>query len=178
MVNDTVDPVQVGVSDAEAPVAAAAAAGESLAVPEAPPSGGADSPEKDDDAHTKSIFINENKKAEEFRNYGKGSPRYETVRAFYEEQHAKQTYEFATAMLKEYTATSRCTMPVWEALMCVCGVVCSSSAASMAAAAAAPVPLSMLAGPATYPTRNAHSTTGPLCQHLRWVSRFLLLCVL
>lgn len=70
----------------------------------------------------KSIFINEKKKAEEFRNYGKDTPRYETVRAFYEEQHEKQTYEFATAALEEYTSTSRCTMPVWEALMFVSSI--------------------------------------------------------
>ena len=58
---------------------------------------------------------------EEFRNYGKGTPRYEGVRAFYDEQHEKQTYEFASTMLKEYTSTSRCTMPVWDALMYVAG---------------------------------------------------------
>jgi hypothetical protein len=124
MVNDTVDPVVVDASDTAIAAAAgeAAAAEASPAIPDASASGGADSPAQDDDdanAGPKSIFINENKKAEEFRNYGKGSPRYETVRAFYEEQHAKQTYEFATSMLKEYTATSRCTLPVWEALMCV-----------------------------------------------------------
>ena len=67
----------------------------------------------------KSVFIDANKKAEDFRNYGKDTPRYETVRAFYEEQHLKQTYEFATKMREEYTKESRCTMPVWEALMFV-----------------------------------------------------------
>ena len=79
--------------------------------------------QKKADRPAKSIFIDEKKKAEEFRNYGKDTPRYETVRAFYEEQHEKQTFEFATAALEEYTSTSRCTMSVWEALM---SVVCTS----------------------------------------------------
>lgn len=70
-----------------------------------------------------SKFIDDNKKPEEFRNYGQDSPRYETVRAFYEEQHEKQTHAFATRMLAEYTQQSRCTMAVWEALMYLNGVV-------------------------------------------------------
>jgi hypothetical protein len=66
-----------------------------------------------------SAFIDGNKKAEEFRNYGQDSPRYNIVRAFYEEQHEKQTYEFATTMREKYTTTTRCTLTAWEALMCV-----------------------------------------------------------
>ena len=73
----------------------------------------------DETAAAKSMFISAAKKPEQFRNYGQDTPRYETVRAFYEEQHTKQTYAFASAALKKYTSSSRCTMPVWDALMYV-----------------------------------------------------------
>ena len=78
-----------------------------------------ETPQKSEEGPVQSAFIDAEKKPEDFRNYGKDTPRYETVRAFYEEQHAKQTYEFATKMKAEYTSTSRCTMPVWDALMSV-----------------------------------------------------------
>ena len=53
------------------------------------------------------------KPKEEFRNYEKATP---GVREFYRENHAKQTFAFATAKKREYGALAKGSMGIWEKL--------------------------------------------------------------
>jgi inositol oxygenase len=53
------------------------------------------------------------KPKEEFRNYEKATP---GVREFYRENHAKQTFEFATSKKREYGALTKGAMGIWDKL--------------------------------------------------------------
>jgi inositol oxygenase len=55
------------------------------------------------------------KAKEDFRNYS-DSKRHAKVRAFYEEQHTKMTYDFVVGMEQKYLGLNHFKMGIWEAL--------------------------------------------------------------